>query len=161
MLRSWEYRKWSPTKEANCWRTLGNFSRTERRICILILVLFFIYSLQSYWRLFCADLDSKSVATWLPSIYYNRQQHLLKAVMEKTGTTGMVGVEDESPHLSDSQRKRKRSLWTKQKGFRRESYDVHSTKSDSQLTANYDRKASTCSVLDSDFIGETLPILWL
>lgn len=76
--------------------------------------------------------------------------------MEKTGTTGMVGVEDDYPPLSDSQRKRKRSLWTKQKGLRRESYDVQSTRSDSQLTANYDRKASTCSVLDSDFIGETL-----
>ncbi|XP_022795023.1 potassium voltage-gated channel subfamily KQT member 1-like isoform X4 [Stylophora pistillata] len=55
-----------------------HFHRRRRPAAIL---------LQSYWRLFCADLDSKSVATWLPSIYYNRQQHLLKAVMEKTGTT--------------------------------------------------------------------------
>ncbi|XP_074606146.1 potassium voltage-gated channel subfamily KQT member 1-like isoform X4 [Acropora palmata] len=55
-----------------------HFHRRRRPAAIL---------LQSYWRLYCADLNSKSVATWLPSIYYNRQQHLLRSVMEKTGTT--------------------------------------------------------------------------
>ncbi|XP_068707026.1 potassium voltage-gated channel subfamily KQT member 1-like isoform X4 [Montipora foliosa] len=55
-----------------------HFHRRRRPAAIL---------LQSYWRLYCADLSSKSVATWLPSIYYNRQQHLLRSVMEKTGTT--------------------------------------------------------------------------
>ncbi|XP_073250734.1 potassium voltage-gated channel subfamily KQT member 1-like isoform X4 [Porites lutea] len=54
-----------------------HFHRRRRPAAIL---------LQSYWRLFCADLNSKSVATWLPSIYYNRQQHLLKNVLEKSGT---------------------------------------------------------------------------
>ncbi|KAL9963210.1 hypothetical protein ACROYT_G032388 [Oculina patagonica] len=109
--------------------------------------------LQSYWRLFCADLDSKSVATWLPSIYYNRQQHLLKAVMEKTGTTGTTQDDD---GLSDSQRKRKRSIWSKQKGVRRGSYDVvQSSRSDSLLTGIIDRKraASTCT-LDHEFFDE-------
>ena len=79
--------------------------------------------------------------------------------MEKTGTTG-TALEDDSPHLSDSQRKRKRSMWTKQKGFRRESYDVQTTRSDSQLTGITDRKPSTCSILDSDFFGEILCPVW-
>lgn len=117
------------------------------------IILFSSIFLKSYWRLFCADLDSKSVATWLPSIYYNRQQHLLKTVMEKTGTTG-TALEDDSLQLSDSQRKRKRSIWSKQKGLRRGSYDVQSSRSDSLLTGIIDRKASTSSILDHDFFGE-------
>lgn len=122
-----------------------HFRRRRRPAAIL---------LQSYWRLYCADLNSKSVATWLPSIYYNRQQHLLKSVMEKTGTTGTAFGEN-SPELDS--RKRKRSLWSSkpQKGLRRGSLDVLSSKSDSNSSSNMKRDSSTCSALvDSDFFGE-------
>ena len=112
---------------------------------------------KSYWRLYCADLNSKSVATWLPSIYYNRQQHLLKNVLEKTGTTG-TALGDNSPELNDS-RKRKRSMWSKQqRGLRRGSYDVLAGRPES-LAGNLPRKSSTCSALDSDFFGESF--CWL
>lgn len=75
--------------------------------------------------------------------------------MEKTGTTGTTQDDD---GLSDSQRKRKRSIWSKQKGVRRGSYDVvQSSRSDSLLTGIIDRKASTCT-LDHDFFGEILRI---
>ena len=123
-----------------------------------LIILFSCTFLKSYWRLFCADLDSKSVATWLPSIYYNRQQHLLKTVMEKTGTTGTT-LEDDSPQLSDTQRKRKRSIWSKQKGLRRESYDVRSSRSESLLTGIFDRKTSTASILDHDYYFGEISLL--
>ena len=75
--------------------------------------------------------------------------------MEKTGTTGTAQEDD---GLSDSQRKRKRSVWSKQKGVRRGSYDVvQSSRSDSLLTGIIDRKGSTCT-LDHDFLGEILRI---
>ncbi|XP_067046676.1 potassium voltage-gated channel subfamily KQT member 1-like isoform X2 [Acropora muricata] len=117
-----------------------HFHRRRRPAAIL---------LQSYWRLYCADLNSKSVATWLPSIYYNRQQHLLRSVMEKTGTTGTTFQGDNSPEFES--RKRKRSMWSKpQKGLRRASYDV--IKNDPNLPGNTTRKSSTCSaLLDTEF----------
>ncbi|KAK2548433.1 Potassium voltage-gated channel subfamily KQT member 5 [Acropora cervicornis] len=120
-----------------------HFHRRRRPAAIL---------LQSYWRLYCADLNSKSVATWLPSIYYNRQQHLLRSVMEKTGTTGTTFQGDNSPEFES--RKRKRSIWSKpQKGLRRGSYDV--IKTDPNLPGNTTRKSSTCSaLLDTEFFGE-------
>ena len=74
--------------------------------------------------------------------------------MEKTGTTGTT-QEDDS--LSDSQRKRKRSIWSKQKGLRRGSYDVVQSSNDSQLTGIFDRKTSSsasCSALEHEFFGE-------
>ncbi|XP_068707023.1 potassium voltage-gated channel subfamily KQT member 1-like isoform X2 [Montipora foliosa] len=119
-----------------------HFHRRRRPAAIL---------LQSYWRLYCADLSSKSVATWLPSIYYNRQQHLLRSVMEKTGTTGTALQGDNSPELDS--RKRKRSMWSRpQKGLRRGSCDVISNKSDLNFPGNVTRKSSTCSaLLESEF----------
>ena len=120
-------------------------------ISLFILFTFFPHFFQSYWRLFCADLNSKSVATWLPSIYYNRQQHLLKSVLEKSGTATGTAHGDNSPDLN----KRKRSIWSKsQKGLRRGSFDARFSRSESPLTGILDRKSSACSVLDSDFLGE-------
>ncbi|CAH3197119.1 unnamed protein product, partial [Porites evermanni] len=121
-----------------------HFHRRRRPAAIL---------LQSYWRLFCADLNSKSVATWLPSIYYNRQQHLLKSVLEKSGTATGTAHGDNSPDLN----KRKRSIWSKpQKGLRRGSFDARFSRSESPLTGILDRKSSACSVLDSDFLDENM-----
>lgn len=74
--------------------------------------------------------------------------------MEKTGTTGTAFGEN-SPELDS--RKRKRSLWSSkpQKGLRRGSLDVLSSKSDSNSSSNMKRDSSTCSALvDSDFFGE-------
>ena len=74
--------------------------------------------------------------------------------MENTGTTGTAQEDDSS--LSDSQPKRKRSMWSKQKGLRRPSCDPTSrSHSDSLLTGISERKGSNCSVLDHvDFFGE-------
>lgn len=78
--------------------------------------------------------------------------------MEKTGTTG-TALEDDSPQLSDTQRKRKRSIWSKQKGLRRESYDVRSSRSESLLTGIFDRKTSTASILDHDYYFGEISLL--
>lgn len=78
--------------------------------------------------------------------------------MEKTGTTGTT-LEDDSPQLSDTQRKRKRSIWSKQKGLRRESYDVRSSRSESLLTGIFDRKTSTASILDHDYYFGEISLL--
>ena len=78
--------------------------------------------------------------------------------MEKTGTTG-TALEDDSPQLSDTQRKRKRSIWSKQKGLRRESYDVRTSRSESLLTGIIDRKTSTASILDHDYYFGEISLL--
>ncbi|XP_031572430.1 potassium voltage-gated channel subfamily KQT member 1-like isoform X2 [Actinia tenebrosa] len=125
-----------------------HFHRRRRPAAIL---------LQSHWRMYCADINSKSVATWLPHIYYNR-----RTSHEKTPYNNTVDSSQLPGSGAPKKGRKLSSVWKSRnegKATRSQSVDViRASRSDSapmiDTGVTGQRQGSIGSTLDTSFFDE-------
>ena len=108
--------------------------------------------------MYCAECESASVASWLPSIYYNRAQ-VLKAGTAPGGTTESPLHSYTSPQVQPKRRTSRFNNWRTESRMasRTASGESKMSRSDSVATAGApaSRKDSIQTLsLDSDFFGK-------
>ncbi|XP_001634862.3 potassium voltage-gated channel subfamily KQT member 1 isoform X2 [Nematostella vectensis] len=120
-----------------------HFHRRRRPAAIL---------LQSYWRMYCADINSKSVATWLPHIYYHKPTvNSIPSGADKPFSS--IGVE--SPVVQPRKGRKLSAVWKNRnegKTSRSQSAEIARVGKPDSLE-NF-RKGSLASTLDTGFFDE-------